>query len=77
MSGTDTEAVKQKSEALSNVLKEIGTVAYQQATAASSASSNASTGEASSASTSSQTGGGQKVVDAEYKVDPDATQNKD
>jgi len=77
MGGADTEAIKQKSEALSNVLKEIGTVAYQQAAAASSASSNASTGGASSASTSSQTGGGQKVVDAEYKVDPDSTQNKD
>jgi molecular chaperone DnaK len=77
IAGTDNEAIKQKSDALSTVLKEIGTVAYQQAAAASSASaSNASTGGTSSTSTS-QTGEGQKVVDAEYKVDQDSTQNKD
>lgn len=59
ISGTDIEAIKQKTEALTNVLKEIGTVAYQQA-AASQASGSAQPGSGDS---------GQKVVDAEYKVD--------
>jgi molecular chaperone DnaK len=68
MAGVDIEAVKQKSEALSNVLKEIGTVAYQQAAAA-----QASTTTGSSSTASSESGGdGPKVVDAEYKVDPDS-----
>ena len=74
IAGTDTEVIKQKSEALSNVLKEIGTVAYQQAAAASAASSTSS-----GAGTSSQSAdaSGQKVVDAEYKVDQDSSQKKD
>src|SRR5579872_352545 len=67
MSGADIEAIKQKSELLGNVLKEIGTAAYQQAAAA-----NASTGTSSSAGNSSsttQSSAGPQVVDAEYKVD--------
>ncbi|MDG6994821.1 MAG: molecular chaperone DnaK [Nitrososphaerota archaeon] len=60
--GTENiDAIKQKTEALSNVLKEIGTVAYQQAAAA------------SAAGTAEQSKGGeQKVVDAEYKVDSES-----
>jgi molecular chaperone DnaK len=72
VSGQDIEAIKQKIEALSNVLKEIGTVAYQQAAAANSASGSAAS--ASSSTTSGQDAGG-RVVDAEYKVD-DSSQNK-
>jgi molecular chaperone DnaK len=66
LAGTDTELVKQKSEALGNVLKEVGTIAYQQAAPQATTSSS---GEGSSA-----TGGntGQRVVDAEYKVDEDS-----
>ncbi|MGA2875905.1 MAG: Hsp70 family protein, partial [Nitrososphaerales archaeon] len=65
--GADIDAIKQKTEALTNVLKEIGTVAYQQA-AASQASSSGQAGPADSS--------GQKVVDAEYKVDQDQNQQK-
>jgi molecular chaperone DnaK len=73
LAGSDTDLIKQKSEALSNVLKEIGTVAYQQAAAASASSAS------SGAGTTSQSAdpGDQKVVDAEYKVDQDSTQKKD
>ncbi len=78
IAGTDTEAIKQKSENLTNILKDIGTVAYQQAAAASSASSNpSSAGSSSTTSSPDGAGGGQRVVDAEYKVDQDSTQNKD
>jgi molecular chaperone DnaK len=65
MAGVDIEAIKQKTEALSNVLKEIGTVAYQQAAAATTAGTSTSASSEGSES-------GQKVVDAEYKVDPDS-----
>jgi molecular chaperone DnaK len=58
MSGTDIEAIKQKSEALGNVLKEVGTMAYQQASASAAQGSGGTSDQA-----------GQKVVDAEYKVD--------
>lgn len=76
LAGTDIEKIKQKSDALTNVLKEIGTVAYQQAAAASSSSSTSSSSSASGSSSGggpSTGGGGQqgKVVDAEYKVDQD------
>jgi molecular chaperone DnaK len=57
LAGADVEVIKQKSEALGNVLKEVGTIAYQQAAAASQATTTAPSGE------------GQRVVDAEYKVD--------
>ena len=67
LAGTDIEAVKQKLESVTNVLKEIGTLAYQQATASSSSSSGAS-------SDSQQPG--EKVVDAEYKVDQGTSQSK-
>ncbi|MHB2035877.1 MAG: molecular chaperone DnaK [Nitrososphaerales archaeon] len=67
ISGSDIEAIKQKTEALTNVLKEIGTVAYQQA-AASQTSNSGQPGQADSS--------GQKVVDAEYKVDTDQNQQK-
>lgn len=76
MGGSDVEAIKQKSEALTNVLKEIGTVAYQQAAAANAQTGSASTSGSSSAS-STQSDGGQRVVDAEYQVDQDAAQKKD
>ncbi|MGI0091586.1 MAG: Hsp70 family protein, partial [Nitrososphaerales archaeon] len=61
--GADIDAIKQKTEALTNVLKEIGTVAYQQAAAANQ--------QASGTTQSGQAGAepSQKVVDAEYKVD--------
>jgi molecular chaperone DnaK len=62
VAGSDIEAIKQKTESLTNVLKEIGTVAYQQATAAQAQSST----QSSQADSTSQ-----KVVDAEYKVDQD------
>jgi molecular chaperone DnaK len=68
IAGTDIEAIKQKTEALTNVLKEIGTVAYQQAAAASQATSSDQSGKTDST--------GQKVVDAEYKVDQDQNQQK-
>jgi molecular chaperone DnaK len=68
LAGTDVEVIKQKSEALSNVLKEVGTVAYQQAAAAQAPGGpqpgNEGTGEAQQ-----QEPQGQRVVDAEYKVD--------
>ncbi len=66
LAGTDFEVIKQKSEALSNVLKEVGTVAYQQAAAA-----QAPPGaQPNSAEAPPQQGAeGQRVVDAEYKVD--------
>ncbi|MHB1908140.1 MAG: molecular chaperone DnaK [Nitrososphaerales archaeon] len=57
LTGTDTEAIKQKTESLGNVLKEVGTMAYQQA------SQSKSPGDAVSPDQE------QKVVDAEYKVD--------
>jgi molecular chaperone DnaK len=69
----DVEKIKQKTDALANVLKEIGTIAYQQAAAASGA------GGASSSATQSSAGGqGERpqegrVVDAEYKVDNETT----
>jgi molecular chaperone DnaK len=66
MGGADTEAIKLKTEALTNVLKEIGTVAYQQASAS----------QATSSGQAGQTESGQKVVDAEYKVDNDQNQQK-
>ncbi len=62
----DLESIRQKSDALSNVLKEIGTFAYQQA-----ASTSTPTSGASTVSDSKQEGSG-KVVDAEYKVKQDS-----
>jgi len=70
LAGQDIELVRQKSEALSNVLKDVGTMAYQQAASSAAASS-------SSSQTPPPTGGqgeqeaGPKVVDAEYKVNQD------
>jgi molecular chaperone DnaK len=61
LSGTDIDAIKQKSDSLSNVLKEVGTIAYQQAAAASG-------GSKSTESSAPE----QKVVDAEYKVDQES-----
>lgn len=65
MAGTDIEAVKKKIESLSDVLKEIGTIAYQQAAAASGEKS----GEGKEAGSPEQ-----KVVEADYKVDGDPSQ---
>src|SRR5579875_2242960 len=65
--GKDVEEIKRLTENLSNVLKEIGTVAYQQAAAAQSAASGGSSGSS---------GGGQKVVDAEYNVDSGSNTNQ-
>jgi molecular chaperone DnaK len=73
MAQPDVEVIKQKTEALTNVLKEVGTVAYQQAAAAGTASSAGGT----TTSTGGDAGTGQKVVDAEYKVDQDSGQKKD
>ncbi len=64
LAGTDIEIVKQKSETLGNVLKDVGTAAYQQAASQTAASSP-------SGNTSGSADNGQKVVDAEYKVDDD------
>jgi molecular chaperone DnaK len=64
LAGTDVELVKAKSEALGNVLKEVGTMAYQQAAASQTATTS---GEKSSSTPE----GGSRVVDAEYKVDED------
>ncbi|MDA4129334.1 MAG: molecular chaperone DnaK [Thaumarchaeota archaeon] len=73
MAGADMDTIKQKSEALTNVLKEVGTVAYQQAAAAA-----ASTASSAGSTTSSTDGSsGQKVVDAEYKVDQESGPRKD
>ena len=72
MAQPDVEVIKQKTEALTNVLKEVGTVAYQQAAAAGTASSAGGT----TTSTGGDAGTG-KVVDAEYKVDQDSGQKKD
>jgi len=67
-SNADVETLKQKIEGLSNVLKEIGTVAYQQAAAATASSKGGGATESSSS-----TQGGERVVDAEYKVDPSSS----
>lgn len=67
LSGTDIEAIKQKSEALGNVLKEVGTMAYQQATASQTAAGPG--GEKTSGES------GQRVVDAEYKVDDEGSKS--
>lgn len=64
IAGTDIELVKQKIESVSGVLKEIGTIAYQQASASAS-------GEGSQSGKENE-----KVVDAEYKVDQGTGQNK-
>jgi molecular chaperone DnaK len=63
VAGTDIEAVKQKTENVSNVLKEIGTMAYQQAAASATNSGSSSTSKSSGSDASEK-----KVVDAEYKV---------
>jgi molecular chaperone DnaK len=75
MAGADIDMIKQKSEALSNVLKEVGTVAYQQAAAASAASATSSSGGSTTSSGAEDSG--QKVVDAEYKVDQETGQKRD
>ncbi|MDA4112021.1 MAG: molecular chaperone DnaK [Thaumarchaeota archaeon] len=74
MAGTDTEVIRQRTDALGNVLKEIGTVAYQQAAAQASATSSSGGSTTSSGTDSSA---GQKVVDAEYKVDQESGQKRD
>lgn len=66
LAGADIEVIKAKSEALSNVLKEVGTVAYQQAAAASQPPGGAQPNEGEAPQQEAQ---GQQVVDAEYKVD--------
>ena len=66
MGGADIEAIKLKTEAITNVLKEIGTVAYQQA-------STQAAGPAQGGKTDAP---GEKVVDAEYKVDDNQSQQK-
>ncbi|MHB8568172.1 MAG: molecular chaperone DnaK [Nitrososphaerales archaeon] len=72
--GSDKESIKQETEALSNVLKEVGTQAYQQAAAATVSQSGASTESDDAAS--SDTNASQRVVDAEYKVDSENSSNK-
>jgi molecular chaperone DnaK len=64
VAGTDIEAVKQKAENVSNVLKEIGAIAYQQATASAPNPGSSSSTSNSYGSDASE----KKVVDAEYKV---------
>lgn len=76
MGGTDSELIKQKTEALSNVLKDIGTVAYQQAAAAQNASSSNASSGSSTSSSPGQATQGPTVVDAEYKVDQDSSSQK-
>ena len=71
VAGTDIEAVKQKSEAVTNVLKEIGTVAYQQAAAATASSGGAPGASPGGTSEGQASGEAGKVVDAEYRVDSD------
>jgi molecular chaperone DnaK len=74
-SSPDIEAIKKEIEGVNTVLKEVGTIAYQQAAAASqSASTAGGPGTASGTgsqtySSGSQSNTGQKVVDADYKVD--------
>jgi molecular chaperone DnaK len=72
LAGQDTELIKQKSEGLSTVLKDVGTMAYQQAAASSASGTSSSAG---GQGTSSQSSGGPSegpnVVDAEYKVNQD------
>ncbi len=60
VAANDIDAIKLKTESLTSVLKDIGTVAYQQA------AQTTSSGQATQTDSS-----GQKVVDAEYKVDQD------
>lgn len=69
LAGADVEVIKQKSEALGNVLKEVGTIAYQQAAAASQTTAGGATPGGNPASSAAPSGEGQRVVDAEYKVD--------
>jgi molecular chaperone DnaK len=68
LAGTDIEAIKQKTEALGNVLKEVGTVAYQQAAASQPPPGGPQPTEGGGEG-QQQPGEGQRVVDAEYKVD--------
>jgi molecular chaperone DnaK len=75
LAGKDADAIKKEIEAMNALLKEVGTTAYQQAAAA--AASTASTGGSNTSSSSSagsqgyssNQDSGQKVVDAEYKVE--------
>jgi molecular chaperone DnaK len=59
VSGEDIDKIKTKSEALTKVLQEVGTVVYQQAAAAAKQAEQAKTEEAKE--------GKEKVVDAEYE----------
>ncbi|UCH38119.1 MAG: molecular chaperone DnaK [Candidatus Bathyarchaeota archaeon] len=66
LSGTDIEAIKTKTDMLSKVLQEVGTVVYQQAAQQQAQQQTQQSQRASdSDSTSSE---GEKVVDADYKV---------
>ncbi|HZW55569.1 MAG TPA: Hsp70 family protein, partial [Nitrososphaerales archaeon] len=71
LAGKDLDVIKKEIEAMNSVLKEVGSTAYQQAAAAASTagSSSATTGAASQSYSTSSDSNGQKVVDAEYKVD--------
>jgi len=63
LSGKDLEKIKAKSETLSRVLQEVGTVVYQQA-----AQQRAPRQEAQPGRSSETKGEDEKVVDADYKV---------
>jgi molecular chaperone DnaK len=69
----ELDAIKSRSDALTKILQEIGTAAYQQAAAQAQAaqqsgSGSSSAGGSSSAATGTGTGKQEKVVDADYKV---------
>ncbi|MDD1775827.1 MAG: molecular chaperone DnaK, partial [Candidatus Methanomethylicus sp.] len=78
LAGTDNDKIKSKTEELTKILQDIGTVIYQQAAAEYQKQQQAQTGtqggpSAGPSPDQSQSGGGQtqsgdKVVDADYKV---------
>ena len=72
LAGKDVDSIKKEIEAMNFVLKEVGSIAYQQAAAAASTAGSGSgtTGADSQSYTTSSGSNGQKVVDAEYNVHP-------
>jgi len=73
VAGSDIGAIKQKIEALTTVLKEIGTVAYQQAAQTTSGGASSTTSGYSTTTSSSSSDSTGKVIDADYKVGGDGT----
>jgi molecular chaperone DnaK len=69
LAGKDVDTIKKEIEAMNSILKEVGTIAYQQATAATNTTTTGSSAGSQTYSTTSSGSSAQKVVDAEYNVD--------